>query len=131
MSHITKVKTQLKDGVILRKALEKLGYRVGDGDRESDLAGRGFPRNLELIAKKDRLWIGFKRAGKCDEPYEMLADLDGYMKNRERIVSEIHQIYSREKILDLARAKGYAITRNQVNEKGQIEMVLRKFGGIE
>jgi len=130
MSHITKVKTQLKDGLILRKALENLGYRVGDGDLESGLAGRGIPRNLELIAKKDRLWIGFRRC-RGDGAYEMLADWDGHRGGREKIAGEIHQIYSREKILDLARAKGYAITRNQVNEKGQIEMVLRRFGGIE
>jgi hypothetical protein len=128
MSHITKVKTRLKDGLILKKALEKLGYRVSGGDLESGPTGRGVAKNLELIAKKNRLWIGFRRSA-GDGAYEMLADWDAHRGSRDRIISDIHQIYSREKILDVARVKGYAVTRNQVNEKGQIEIVLRKFGG--
>lgn len=130
MSHITKVKTRLKDGLILKNVLEKLGYRVGSGDAGSRFAHHRLPNNLELIAEKDKLWIGFRRL-RSDGAYEMLADWDSCGGSRERTVGEIHQLYSREKILDLARARGYALTRNQVNEKGQIEMVLRKFGGIE
>jgi len=129
MSHVTKVKTQLKDAVVLRRALDKLGYRVGDGGLESGLPGRRIPTNLELVAEKGRFRIGFRRAG-SDGAYEMLADWDGRRGNRERIVGEIHQAYSREKILALAGLKGYAVLRNRMNEKGQIEIVLRRLGGI-
>ena len=129
MSHITTVRTKLKDGLILKKVLEKLGYRVGGGDAGSRFVRHRLPKNLELIAEKDRFYIGFRRLRR-DGAYEMLADWDGCRGSRERMVGEIHQLYSREKILDLARARGYAVTRNQVNERGQIEMVLCKFGGI-
>jgi hypothetical protein len=73
------------------------------------------------------LWIGFRR-DKEEEPYEMLADWDGQRKSRETVLGEIHQAYSQEKILVLAKVRGYAVTRNRVNEKRQIEMVLRKIG---
>lgn len=127
MSHITKVKTLLKDGHVLKRTLQKLGYRVGEGGSEWGRHRLSEKRNLELIAGKKGFWIGFRR-GKEEEAYEMLADWDGQRKNQETVLSEIHQAYAQEKILDLARVRGYAVTKNRVNEKGQIEMVLRKIG---
>ncbi|MFO7461087.1 MAG: DUF1257 domain-containing protein [Desulfatiglandales bacterium] len=127
MSHITKVKTLLKDGVVLRRTLQKLGYRVGEGDSEWGPRHLKDTGNIEMLAGKNGLWIGFRR-GKEDEPYEMLADWDGSRKARETVLAEIHQAYSQEKILDLARVRGYAVTKNRVNDKGQIEMALRKLG---
>jgi hypothetical protein len=58
----------------------------------------------------------------------MLAEWDGSRKTRETVLAEIRQAYSQEKILDLARVRGYAVTKNRVNEKGQVEVVLRKLG---
>ena len=127
MSHITKVKTLLKDGPILRRTLQNLGYRVAEGGSEWGPRRLRETRNLEFLAGKKGLWLGFRR-GKKEEPYEMLADWDGYRKTRETVLGEIHQAYSQEKILDLARVRGYAVTKNRVNEKGQVEMVLRKLG---
>ncbi|MBN2032277.1 MAG: hypothetical protein JW836_03295, partial [Deltaproteobacteria bacterium] len=61
MSHITKVKTLLKDGIILRRTLQKLGYRVGEGGSTSGPHRLRETRNLELIAGKNGLRIGFRR----------------------------------------------------------------------
>ena len=127
MSHITKVKTLLKDGLVLRRTLQKLGYRVGDGNSATGPRRLKETRNIEFLAGQNGLWLGFRR-GKEDEPYEMLADWDRQRKSQEKVLGEIHQVYSQEKILDLARVKGYAVTKNSVNGKGQIEMVLRKIG---
>lgn len=125
MSHVTAVKTRLKDGKVLRKALEKLGYCVCDGGLKTGLPGRS--RHLELSANKDGFWIGFRRR-RGDEAYEMHADWEGRRLGREKTIAEIHQVYSREKILDYAGAKGYMVAKNRVNEKGQIEIILRKLG---
>jgi len=126
MSHITKVKTQLKDGQVLRKALKKLCYRVEEGGFRYHSGRLERVENLELIARKGSEQIGFKRSGSDDGCYEMLADWGSLKGRREELVNQILQVYSQEKILHLARLKGYAIIKNKTNRAGQIEIVLRK-----
>lgn len=124
MSHITKVKTHLKDGVILRKALKRLGYQI----EEYDLRPSRKAKDLEFLARKGKVSIGFKGSGEDKPVYEMLADWEDIGAKREEVTQAIHQVYSQEKIMDLAGVKGYSLMKNRVNEKGQIEMVLRKVG---
>ena len=124
MSHITKVKTHLKDGLILRKALKKLGYQVEEYDLRQSSGGK----DLEFVAKKGKVSIGFKGSRENKALYEMLADWEAMGTRREDLVNTIYQAYSQEKIMDLARVKGYSLMKNRMNEKGQIEIVLRKVG---
>jgi hypothetical protein len=124
MSHITKVKTQLKDGMILIKALRKLGYQVrASGSRESGEARDPAP---EFLARRGSTRIRFKRCREDKAVYEMLTDWEGTREHREDLLNEIYQGYSQEKIVDLARLKGYSLMKNRMNERGQIEIVLRK-----
>jgi len=124
MSHITKVKTHLKDGLTLRKALKKLGYQI----EEYDLKQFRETKEAEFMARKGRGSIGFKCSKETEAVYEMVADWQDMNAKREDLISAIYQVYSQEKIMDLARAKGYSLMQNRMNEKGQIEIVLRKVG---
>ena len=124
MSHITKVKTHLKDGLILRKALKKLGYEIEEYDLRQSMKAKV----EEFMARKGREWIGFGRPRKSEDAYEMQADWEAMKTNRQEVINEIYQTYSQEKIMDLARMKGYSLMKNKVNEKGQLEIVLRKVG---
>ena len=124
MSHITKVRTHLKDGLILRKALKRLGYQL----REYDLSQSREGKDIEFLARKGKLSIGFKGSREDKSVYEMLADWEVIKAKREDVISAIYQVYSQEKIMELARVKGYSLMKNSVNTKGQIEMVLRKVG---
>jgi hypothetical protein len=124
MSHITKVKTHLKDGLILRKALKKLGYEI----EERDLRKPVEAKVKEFMARKGREWIGFGRSRRSEGLYEMEADWEAMKTKGQEVINEIYQTYSQEKIMDLARAKGYSLMKNKVNEKGQIEIVLRRVG---
>jgi len=124
MSHITKVKTHLKDGLILRKALKRLGYQL----REYDLSQSREGKDIEFLARKGKLSIGFKGSREDKSVYEMLADWEVIKAKREDVISAIYQVYSQEKIMELARVKGYSLMKNSMNAKGQIEMVLRKVG---
>jgi hypothetical protein len=122
MSHITKVKTQLKDGVILRKALRKHAYQIRErGARES-----GEANDVEFTARRGSTRIGFKRSRENKAVYEMLADWEEMKEHQEDVLNSIYQIYSREKLVNLARVKGYSLMKNRMNEKGQIEIILRK-----
>jgi hypothetical protein len=124
MSHITAVKTHLKDGLVLRKALKKLGFQV----EECDLRKSSKAIDLEFVARKGKVSIGFKGSRESKALYQMLADWEAMGTRREDLVHTIYQVYAHEKILDLARVRGYSLMQNRVNEKGQIEMVLRKLG---
>ena len=122
MSHITRVKTQLKDGLILRKALRKLGYQIKE--RASKESGKA--KGLEFTARRGNTRIGFKRSSENKAVYEMLADWEAMTEHQEEVPTAIYQIYSQEKIMDFARVKGYSLMKNRMNEKGQIEIVLRR-----
>lgn len=124
MSHITAVKTELRDGEILRRALEGKGYRVRDATGESDSKERGMA-GVEFFASNDGVRLGFTRdnPGEC---YRILADWVDQGKKADSILKGIVQSYSREKVIDGARRRGYAIVKNRVLENGSIEIVLRK-----
>ena len=126
MSHITTVKTQLKDGQVLRHVLKKLGYQVQNNEM---LSNRGASRRrvkVDLLATKDRLQLGFKCFGSPTERFDIVADWEDLKGCREKVLNEIFQSYSEEKLIKLARLKGYAVVKNRTNQKGQIEIVLRK-----
>jgi len=124
MSHITKVKTHLKDGVILRKVLKKLGFQL----REYDLSQSREGKDIEFLARKGKLSIRFRGSREDKSVYEMLADWEVINAKRDDMINAICQVYSQEKIMELARVKGYSLMKNSMNAKGQIEMVLRKVG---
>jgi len=126
MSHITRIKTELKDGDVLRKVLMELGYDLKEGGVITGGYGRKRGKDVEIFATKGWLDIGFKRSASDHNPYEIFADWDGSRKKQKRIVNDIYQTYSQEKVLKAARLRGYSIIKNHTNQNGQIEMVLRK-----
>ena len=126
MSHITKIKTELKDGDVLRKALRKLGYDLREGGVVTGGYRRERGKDVEILATKGILGIGFKRSESDHNPYEIIADWDGSRKKQKKIVNNIYQTYSQEKVVKAARSRGYSIIMNHTNQNGQIEIVLRK-----
>ena len=120
MSHITKVKTQLKDALVLRSVLENLGYDIEKGG----VLIEGHRRTkVEFTAAMNRLVLGFHRTDRSG-CYEIHADW--YGRAKEKILGEIFQNYSREKVIKMARLKGYSVVQNKVDRNGRIEMVLKK-----
>jgi hypothetical protein len=126
MSHITKVKTEIKDGRILKQALERIGYRVQDGGLISSGYASGPREKVDILAHRNGQSIGFRRPRSDDGSYELLSDWGLRGVNKAKIIPEIFRSYSREKVLQLARSKGYAVVTNETNRHGQIEIVLRK-----
>lgn len=125
MSHITTIKTELRDGQILKKTLLKLGYHVVEGGMISGGYGRD-RSDVEILATTRAQTIGFRRSSADAGLYEILADWNDNRNRQRELVSDIFQIYSQEKVVKAARLRGYSIIRNQRNQKGQVEMVLRK-----
>jgi hypothetical protein len=120
MSHITKVKTQLKDNLVLKSVLKNLGYVIEEGGFL--IHGRESVK-VEFTASRKDLSIGFNRTDQ-DNDYEVFADW--HRATKQKLLGEIFQGYSREKIIKMARLRGYSVIQNRVDQNGRIEMVLRK-----
>ena len=126
MSHITKVRTQLKDGQVLREALKKIGYHLHEGGVIFSTYRSNQRQKVEIMAEKNGKGIGFRRAASDNNCYEILADWEVRKRRQKEIINEIFQIYSREKVIKTARLKGFSVIQNTINRNGQIELVLRK-----
>lgn len=126
MSHITKVKTRLKDKQILCETLKKIGYHLHEGGVIISAYRSRQRQKVEMVAEKNGKRLGFRRSVSDDNCYEILADWETQKGGREEIVNEIFQIYSSEKVIKTARLKGYSLMQNRTNRNGQIEITLRK-----
>jgi hypothetical protein len=122
MSHFTRVKTQIRDPRALMRALDTLGYTVPNGDAVTAGSGRK-TAPAQVVAVKGNLRIRFDKSDSLDAPYEMGAD---WGREKERIVGEILQTYAQEKVLSMAREKGYLVLRNRTVTDGRVEILLRK-----
>jgi Protein of unknown function (DUF1257) len=122
MSHFTRVKTEIRDPWALIRALKTIGYTVPNEDAMTLGAGRK-TAPAQVVAVKGGLHIRFAKSGPVDGTYEMGAD---WGRERQKIVGEILQAYAREKVLTMAREKGYMVLRNRTGTEGRVEILLRK-----
>lgn len=122
MSHFTRVKTEIRDPWALIRALKTIGYAVPNGD---DMTSGAMEKNapVQVVAVKGSLRIRFAKSGSREATYEMGAD---WGREKERTVGEILQAYAREKVLSMAREKGYMVLRNRTVTDGRVEIHLRK-----
>jgi hypothetical protein len=122
MSHFTRVKTEIRDPWALTRALKTLGYTVPNGDAVAIGSGRKTAPSQVLAVKGD-LRIRFAKSDSQDATYGMGAD---WGRDKQRLVGEILQAYAQEKVLTMAREKGYLVLRNRTVTDGRVEIVLRK-----
>jgi hypothetical protein len=125
MSHITKVKTKLKDGEVLKTSLQKIDYSVLEAGQCYDRKIYLPTKDTEFIARKKGETLFFNRPS-GGESYEIHADWQEIKRKQKDIINGITQAYSQEKIINMAYSRGYSVITNRTNNKGQIEMVLRK-----
>lgn len=126
MSHITKVKTQLKDGQALRQALKNIHYRICEKDVIWSRHHPGKKSSVEFSARRNNIYIGFSFSNAQAGCYEIFGDWPDMNDQKENIINEITQAYSTEKVIRIANRKGYSVIRNRVKESGQHEIILRK-----
>jgi len=118
MSHITKVKTKLKDVHALKKALCENGYRVDEGVVYRE-------HKLDILARKDGIKLGFNKSQDASEYYAIL-DSDDIFIPLQKALRGIFQAYARYKVLNMAKEEGYYLASERVVAGGHIEIVLRR-----
>jgi Protein of unknown function (DUF1257) len=122
MSHITKVKTLIRDREILLETLKELGYlyeekrklRVGGANLVMDVAIRG----------RKKFTVGFRRE-KEDCPYELYF-LSVNTKEYHGLRDAVMQRYARKKIVKEAKRRNYIVADERVCSGNRLRLVLRK-----
>jgi len=122
MSHFTRVKTQLRDMEVVKRALADLGYIVGEGEV------RGYANQVataEFVVKMDGGFdIGFR---KDNGLVTMVADMWGLKINRDEFLSKLAQRYAYLTILDQAAQQGWQVAGEEIQEDGSVRLVMQRW----
>jgi hypothetical protein len=129
MSHITRVKTEIKDAEALAAALRRIGYRLLPASKGLVGADLLRPRAPSFKALRDRRQLAFHPGRDGEGPYQIEADWEAFGKTRDEILSEILRAYAVEKVTRAGRIRGYSVIRQESNANGEIEIVLRRATG--
>lgn len=122
MSHFSRVRTQLRNMVTVKRALEDLGYAVEIGW----VHGYGGQRaQADLVVKVEGSYdIGFRKDG---ESIVMVADFWGLRVNREEFLQQVSQRYAYITILEQAEADGWQAVTEEVQQDGSIRLVMQRW----
>ena len=124
MSHFSRIKTQIVEKDFLIKALKDLGFTVEEGD----LKVKGFGGQkvaVQVIATQRFSYpIGFR---KNQNSYEIIADWYGVRgSKRAKFKNELMQRYAYHATRSKLEEQGFSLISEEVEEKGQIRIVLRR-----
>lgn len=127
MSHFTRVKTLIRDQVVLEESLRQLHYdfRVGE-----QLPIRGYLGNREtgqVVVNTGSVYdIGFQR--QADHTFQICADWWGVQKDttirQATFLQQINQTYAYQVVKKQVVEDGYIIEDERVLENGEIELVV-------
>ena len=127
MSHFTRVKTVIRDQVLLQDTLRQLHYRFQAGDR---VPIRGYQGNTEygqvVVDTGSAYDIGFQR--QADESFAVCTDWWGVNNNtplrEESFLQQVNKTYAHLAVKQQVLASGYIIEDEVVLPNGEIELVV-------
>jgi hypothetical protein len=127
MSHFTRVKTVIRDQVMLEESLRQLHYNYRSGE---DLVIRGYMGNREtaqvVIDTGCDYDIGFQHQN--DQTFNVCADWWGVEGKtsikQENFLNELNQTYAHQTVRKQVLEEGYIIEEERVLENGEIELVV-------
>ncbi len=124
MSHFSSIKVQIKNGEILEKSLQELGYSVQKNIEVRGYRGDKTPAEY-VIQQSNGYDIGFRKDG--DERYEIIADFSMARVNRQTFVSAINQKYAHKMLLHTVAEQGYDVESEAVMEDGSVRVVVGRW----
>jgi len=123
MSHFTTISIEIKNGDLLKQALEELGYPV-----KQDTLVRGYlgnTTNAEYVIPMPNAYdLGFRKIG---DRYELIADMWGVAMNVEEFLGELNQQYATKTVLQSATQQGFVIEQQELLEDGTIRIVIGRW----
>lgn len=131
MSHFSQVKTKLKQGETLKRALRQLGFTVVEAAEGVEV--RGFFGAVEAaefkILTSTHYDIGFRLGAdgnyECVGDWELLPNVSNI--EREPFLTAVKRSYAKEAILELAEAKGLEVEVSEDETTGEMQMVVSQW----
>jgi hypothetical protein len=125
MSHFSRIRTQMKEKDLIKKALQDMGMTCEEGE---DLQVAGFGAGKTRVDIKIPLKlstdIGLRLAG---ENYEIVADWYSVRGvNQKEFTQQINQRYAYHAARSKLETQGFNLVEEKVEETGQIRLVLRR-----
>ena len=136
MSHITKVKSKLKNLVMLKKTLKDLNMDFVEAKEELQLTVKAWnnkkiDKNILMEIKTGSSYNIGVTLNEKDNTYEFVADWWGVETyadvTQEELLNKITQKYAYNNVMDKIREKGYELVTEAVDEKKNIRVVVRKW----
>jgi hypothetical protein len=133
MSHFTKVKTKIKNFGRLKATLSQLDYSFEEATEDTTMNIRGWNKDTAEVLLK------IKTGGSYDIGviknkegfYEFIADWWGVETTtgltQEDFINKITRQYAYSTIIEKIRQKGYDLVTEEVDEKQNIRIVVRKW----
>jgi hypothetical protein len=129
MSHFTKVKTVIRDQVVLCEALRQLHHQFREGENLTVRGYQGGTQTAQVVLNTGCNYdIGFQR--QADQTFDAVADWAyGVHRNAEQRyrtdawLAEVHQKCSHLAALEKIREQGWIVEENRVLATGEIELV--------
>jgi hypothetical protein len=124
MSHFSQIKTKMVDEKIVLQALEDLGMKYQQGDQQ--VMGFGGQKTqvdirIPLGMSYD---VGLRKRGGV---YEIVADWIGVRGfTQQEFTQRLTQRYAYHATRDKLEEQGFALVEEEVEETGQIRIVLRR-----
>lgn len=124
MSHFSKIKTQMVDRKYILQALKDLGFTYQEGDQQvTGFGGQKTAVNIR-IPLKFSYDIGLR---KKDSAYEIVADWFGVKGVKQKdFTNRLMQRYAYHATRAKLEEQGFAMIEEEVEETGQIRIVLRR-----
>ncbi|HAZ64871.1 MAG TPA: hypothetical protein DCZ72_14855 [Armatimonadetes bacterium] len=124
MSHFTRIRTKLRNLVLLERALRDLGYVPSVGN----VRVRGWygeSRRADLVVQQPNGYdFGFRLV---DGELVMLADVYGFRGTPADLLGTISQRYAYHVCREQAEAQGFQVTGETVDEDGTIRLVVERY----
>ncbi|WP_017294056.1 DUF1257 domain-containing protein [Geminocystis herdmanii] len=123
MSHFTTIKVQIKNGEILHKTLQELGYTV---ETNTNVRGyQGIKTKAEYVIRQNNGYdLGFRRQG---DNYELVADFWGAKIDQTKFINDISQKYAHYTLMEEVEKQGFNIEEEETLEDGTLRVVVGRW----
>lgn len=124
MSHFSQIQTQMVEKKFLLQALKDLGFTYQEGEQQ--VVGFGGQKTAVdiRVPLKQSYDLGFRKSG---GHYEIVADWFGVRGiNQKEFTQRLTQRYAYHATREKLEKQGFDMVEEQVEETGQIRLVLRR-----
>ncbi|AFY74401.1 Protein of unknown function (DUF1257) [Synechococcus sp. PCC 7502] len=123
MSHFTTIKVEIKNGEILQKTLQELGFKV---KCQAPVRGyMGSKVEADYVIEQEHGYdLGFRRQG---ETYELIADFWGAMIDPQDFVRLVTQKYAYNSLLATVKNQGFTLEQQETLADGTVRVVVGRW----